>query len=459
MSDKGRRRLRDGREVSVHANQGVRKVCGCPWRHWSKCPHAWHFSYSWRGRHYRFSLSRYLAREVIGRTEAQAAADKIRIAIRDGTFSIDKAPAGGGPSTEGGSGGLTFEAYGELFMKGYSKDRGKASWQDDRYLVRRVMDFEVAGRRLGDRQLAEVTEHDLEEFIRHLIDRGRAVSTRNHYVQLAKAMSRWAVRKGYRDKPFVSNESDVIRRRKEASRRRRLHPGQEERLLQAAGLHMQRLIIAALETCCREGELLSLQWRDVSLDRGELILRATKTKDREDRVVPISQRLRAVLEMVRFDPAGEPMPPAAYPFGDELGQRAGDTKRAWQTTVLKAIGHEPVWIWRRKGIRNEKGTTKLAPEPQAAYRAVNLHFHDLRHEAGSRLLEAGWPVHHVQHMLGHASLQQTSTYLNLTTQGLHESMRKLEEARAECKDAAKPTPRDLRPVGEQAPADHGNLLM
>ena len=47
-------------------------------------------------------------------------------------------------------------------------------------------------------------------------------------------------------------------------------------------------------------------------------------------------------------------------------------------------------------------------------RAINLHFHDLRHEGGSRLLEAGWPVHHVQHMLGHAALQQTSTYLNAT---------------------------------------------
>ena len=459
MPDKGRRRLSNGREVVVHANQGVRKVCGCPWRNWSRCPHAWHFSYSWRGRHYRFSLSRYLGREVMGRTEAQAAADKIRTAIRDGAFSIAKAPETGGPGAEGGSGGLTFEAYGELFMKGYGRDRGKASWEDDRYLVRRVMGFQVAGRRLGDRPLADVTEHDLEEFIRSLIGKGRAVSTRNHYVQLVKAMSRWAVRKGYRERPFVTGESDVIRRRKEASRRRRLHPGEEERLVAAAGPHMQRLIIAALETCCREGELLSLQWCDVSLDRGELTLRAAKTKDREDRVIPISRRLRAALEMVRFDPAGEPMPPAAYPFGDELGRRAGDTKRAWQTTVLKANAHKPVWIWRRKGLPNEKGTTKLSPESQAAYRTVNLHFHDLRHEAGSRLLEAGWPVHHVQHMLGHASLQQTSTYLNITTQGLHESMRKLEEARAACKDVARPASRARRPDGKQAPADSGNLLM
>jgi len=133
--------------------------------------------------------------------------------------------------------------------------------------------------------------------------------------------------------------------------------------------------------------------------------------------------------------------------------------RAWQTTVLRATGHKPVWIWRRKGLPNEKGTTKLSPKSQAAYRAVNLHFHDLRHEAGSRLLEAGWPVHHVQYMLGHASLQQTSTYLNLTTQGLHESMRRLEEARAACKIVASEESRAPRPAGKQAPADHGNLLM
>jgi Phage integrase family len=55
---------------------------------------------------------------------------------------------------------------------------------------------------------------------------------------------------------------------------------------------------------------------------------------------------------------------------------------------------------------------------------ANLHFHDLRHEAGSRLLEAGWPLHHVQEMLGHADLKQTSTYLNVTRVGLQDSMRR-----------------------------------
>jgi len=457
MVDKGRRLLRDGRELSVHANKGLRKICDCPRRNWSKCSHAWHFSYRWQGRHYRFSLSKRWEGAIKSRSEAEAAADKIRIAIREGTF--ERKPETASATPPAGAATLSFEAYGQLFLAGYGRDRGKDSLADDRYLVRRLMAFKAAGRRLGDITIRDLAENDVEEFVRRLVDEGKAVSTRNHYVQLIKAMSRWAVRKGYRDKPFVSPESDVIRRRKEATRRRRLHPGEEERLLKAAGPFMQRLIIAALETCCREGELLSLQWGDVSMERNEIVLRAAKTKDREDRIIPISRRLRAVLEMVRNGPDGRPFPPAAHPFGNEIGERAGDTKRAWQTTVLKASGHKPVWIWKRKAVPNDKGTTKLAAESTAAYRKVDLHFHDLRHEAGSRLLEAGWPVHHVQHMLGHASLQQTSTYLNLTAQGLHESMRKLDDSREACKIVASEDSRALRPAGKQAPATDENLLI
>lgn len=40
------------------------------------------------------------------------------------------------------------------------------------------------------------------------------------------------------------------------------------------------------------------------------------------------------------------------------------------------------------------------------------------------MLEAGWPLHHMQHILGHASLEQTSTYLNGEKTGLRDSMRR-----------------------------------
>ena len=95
------------------------------------------------------------------------------------------------------------------------------------------------------------------------------------------------------------------------------------------------------------------------------------------------------------------------------------------------------WIWKKKLGPNDKGTTKLSPDSQAAYRAVNLHFHDLRHEGAARLLEAGWLLHHIQHMLGHAPIAQTSTYLNATVRGLHKSMQEMEQSRAACKPVAK----------------------
>jgi integrase len=47
------------------------------------------------------------------------------------------------------------------------------------------------------------------------------------------------------------------------------------------------LIVAALETGCRLGERLALQWRDVDLDRRDLRIRGENTKDEETRLLPI----------------------------------------------------------------------------------------------------------------------------------------------------------------------------
>ena len=156
------------------------------------------------------------------------------------------------------------------------------------------------------------------------------------------------------------------------------------------------------------------------MERGELTIRAEKAKDGDTRVLPISARLLAILKMAKTDPAGNDYTVNDYVFG-ELGQRVENVKRAWETCVLKAHGHEPVWQ-----------KTGLAPGSRTALKAINLHFHDLRHEGASRLLEAGWPLHHVQEMLGHASLEQTSTYLNVQHGGLRESMRRIDEGRSRC---------------------------
>ena len=116
----------------------------------------------------------------------------------------------------------------------------------------------------------------------------------------------------------------------------------------------------------------------------------------------------------------------SYVFGDVVGRRVAIVRKAWDTAVLKAHGHQPTWC----------GSNTLAPPSRAALRAIDLHFHDLRHEAGSRFIEAGWPLHYVQDMLGHKNVAQTSTYLNATPTGLQESMRRYDENGARCKIVA-----------------------
>jgi hypothetical protein len=65
-------------------NDGIRKRCGCARKNWPKCSHPWHFNYKHGDVHYRFSLDREVGRRIEGKTEAEAEAERIRTAIRDG---------------------------------------------------------------------------------------------------------------------------------------------------------------------------------------------------------------------------------------------------------------------------------------------------------------------------------------------------------------------------------------
>jgi integrase len=433
-----------------HRNGGVRKICHCPRRQWSKCEHAWHFNYKPRFRSaYRFSLDAEIGKHIEGRTAALAAAEDIRTAIRAGTFKrraeIARLVAN---EPDSRSNDVTFADFGEVFF-----DRAGKGTANNRACFAKLSAFTLpgptGGGKLGEKPLRAITEDDVEAFFGHLRAEGRAGSTTNKYVQLVRAMFRWALKKGYVDRNVVA-ESEVIRRQKMAQRSRRLAPdvidpktgkllqaGEERALLAVAGSHLQRLMIGALETGLRLGELLRLQWRDVDMDGRTLTVRAENTKTRTARTLPMSSRLHSVLEMARSALVAA-VPESveaekrvdyvarAYVFGDAVGRRVAVVRKAWDTAVLKAHAHQPVW----------RASNTLAPASRAALRAIDLHFHDLRHEAGSRFIEAGWPLHHVQEMLGHKNLSQTSTYLNATHVGLRESMRRYDENSARCKIVA-----------------------
>lgn len=153
-----------------------------------------------------------------------------------------------------------------------------------------------------------------------------------------------------------------------------------------------------LETCCRPGEILSLQWQDVDISARELTIRAEKAKTRRSRRLPISTRLLAVLEMRRVDPSGQHFPPHAYVFGNRVGERVRSIRTAWE---------------------NARHAAGLG----------GFQLRDLRHEAASRFEEAGVLTTDVSEFLGHRSLSITTRYLNTTSRRLRMALLRVEQAR------------------------------
>jgi integrase len=415
-----------------YRKDGLRKICGCPPRSWSRCGHVWYFAYMWKLKPWRFSLDREVARPITTEREARKEAERIKTEIRAGTFRVS--------TTATTPAALPLREYADIFLAQFKPGRTPTARQNDASRLAVLTAFRCPdGRILGELPIGLITEGELEVFLAALQTRGRAASTRNHYLQLFKSLSRWGVKKGYLLRPWIGPETD-LKREKGAQRHRRVSPEEVQALLAEAHPRLQRLIIGALETACRLGELLGLRWADVDLNRGEVHIRAESAKSRNHRVLPLSARLKAVLEMARLDPRGHPFPPEASVFGNAVGDRLKQIRTAWETAVLKAHGIEPT----------RTATGQLTATARRQLQEIDLHFHDLRHEAGSRFLEAGWPIHHVKDMLGHADLKTTGIYLNVTTTGLKESMAKFDDGRPTLQEFATPVPAEHRPSGKPA---------
>jgi integrase len=412
----GKRKLADGRDVDVGRNFGVRKVCACPRRRQAKCPHPWHFNFAWKGRAYRFSLDRHVGRHVESRSDAEALADQLRTAIRSGEFGASRADVGvPGPGPDI----LTFREFAELWAqrRGYQLARPR----DNDYRLKLINAFGIPGSdppvTFGDKPAVSITTGDIEAYRHHRRSSGLSAVTSNHDLKLLRKMFAWGVRERLIPAtPFKVSTETVIRLDPETPRERRFRSEKDEaRLLKAADPQLRAVIVAMLDTCCRPGELLSLQWRDVDLEHREITIRSEKTKTRRGRVLPISSRLLAILQMRRHDPAGCPFPPDAYVFGDELGRQVTSVRAAWEDARAKA------------GL-------------------PDFHLADLRHEAASRFEEAGVPTTYVSKFLGHRNLTTTTRYLNATLRGLRLAVEKLEESRRQARRAAK----SRRPAGEKA---------
>lgn len=171
------------------------------------------------------------------------------------------------------------------------------------------------------------------------------------------------------------NPVKPVRRPKIDNRReRRLREGEWQSLLssinEARSPLMKPLLVLALATGMRRGELLSMQWRHVDLVRRTVFL--PRTKNGSARTVPLSPKAVAQL--------------ASLPRTD--------------TQCLPMTGNSVRLAFER--IRKRAGI-------------VDLTFHDLRHEAVSRFIESGLSLAQVQMISGHRDLRMLMRYTHLQT--------------------------------------------
>lgn len=155
--------------------------------------------------------------------------------------------------------------------------------------------------------------------------------------------------------------------------------GEEERLLKACRKARNPFLLPvvrlALETAMRQGELISLRWEHIDLTRR--IAHLPDTKNGESRTVPLSTVAVEVLRELPRSLNGQVFP--------------GLTTEAIKRAYLRAI---------------------------RSARIVNLRFHDLRHEATTRLFEKGLNIMEVASITGHKDLRMLRRYTHLKAEDL-----------------------------------------
>jgi integrase len=165
-------------------------------------------------------------------------------------------------------------------------------------------------------------------------------------------------------------------------------------------------IIGALELCCRRGEMLLIQNKRVHWQTCQIGIPGATAKDKENRRMPFNPKGRIAAILRRRKALG----PEAYVFGSENGAYQPNIQTAWETLRLLAHGVQPRTGRQAAGWNREQ------------LQRIDLRWHDLRHDGACRLLADGVDIRIIQLMLGHASIQQTQRYLNVTDEELRRGL-------------------------------------
>lgn len=243
--------------------------------------------------------------------------------------------------------------------------------------------------RLGPYALVALSPEIIGQYRDERLAAGRAGNTVRLELALLSHLFSVAIREWGVGLP--GNPVLTVRKPKGRTRDRRLHGDDEAaRLLQAVRAHSNPILAwateLAIETAARVEEILTLELRDVHLDRRIMVLRDTKNKD--TRGVPLTARATEILREAI----------ATYPRQDSPLIFPGNPGR--------------------DGVRHPYCMSKAWKNALERAEIQGLHFHDLRHEATSRFVEKGLSDTKVRAITGHKSPQMLARYAHLRAEDL-----------------------------------------
>ncbi|PYS82488.1 MAG: hypothetical protein DMF67_12505 [Acidobacteria bacterium] len=251
----------------------------------------------------------------------------------------------------------------------------KKSWRDDE-LICNVIKAHFKGKRLAD-----ISPMDVERFkkLRHDTptrhEEARSPATVNRELTILSRVLALAVDAGH----IGENPCRRVRRFKEDNARVRfLADDEETRLMKQIGGRdlLRSVVIFALNTGLRRGEIFGLRWTEVDWSRN--FIHVINTKTGKSRIIPLNDATRAVLRQQQERSQSE------FVF---VSPRTGA---------------------RLRNLRN--GFGKACEDAKV----FNFHFHDLRHTFASRLADVGVDAFTIAELMGHSTLEMTKRYTHAT---------------------------------------------
>jgi integrase len=273
---------------------------------------------------------------------------------------------------------IPFEEYAKQYLEYSKANKALSTYQrHDRNNIARLVSF------FKDKYIFEITNQMIEKYKAMRLEKV-APATVNRELACLKHMFTKAIEWGYAKE---SPAKKVKLLKEPPGRVRYLRLEEVEKLLNACVDHIRPIVVTALNTGMRKGELLNLRWADVDLKNRKVTV--INSKNNESRVIPINQTLYQELLALSEKAKGE------YVFSNRDGHPFGDVKKGFSSALKKA------------GIED-------------------FRFHDLRHTFGSHLVMQGVNLRTVQQVMGHKDIKMTMRYSHLSPEYVQEAMERLD---------------------------------